>query len=323
MKGAERRLHYYDIEVGTNKQDASPPPMKDVMMTILARFADGKVSHVINKKTATLEIGDMRIDEDEGYALLLVRISDTTAPDAYLSDPQKGTFRIVRKRDGEGRGYGAHLIIALNGNEGAPNTYRALLEKNTGLHRSHVSRLLQAVLRSLYQEDDTVFSCDHVGGQKTREGHPKRVKFRPMLEFTGQPSETLVQELEDGTLKDIALIHNEQKQQLSGRAWLEKQESILKVKVKPNNQLKHVWQNLKAVLSDQAQQGYERARIKFKNTDGDVETIEVDTASGNTLFDDRYVKSRRITDIAPPLDESADAIVEHFAEKLIELLLEV
>jgi len=322
MKGAERRVHYYDIEVDTNKKDASPPSMADVMKTILARFQEGKVSHEINKKTATLEIGDMRIDEDDGYALLLVRISDTTAPDPYLSHPQKGTSRVVRKEDGEGRGYGAHLIVALNANDGVPNTYRALLEKNTGLHRSHVSRLLQAVLRTLYQEDETVFSCDHIGGQKTRDGLPKQVNFRPMLEFTGQPSETLVQELEAGTLKDIALIHNEQKQQLGGKAWLEKQESILKVKVKPNNQLQHVWKNLKAVLSDQAKEGYERARIKFKNTDGDTETVEVDTASGNTLFDDRYVKSRRIAEIDPPLDESADAIVDHFAEKLVDLFLE-
>ncbi|MEO1610472.1 MAG: hypothetical protein AAFR90_14300, partial [Pseudomonadota bacterium] len=73
---------------------------------------------------------------------------------------------------------------------------------------------------------------------------------------------------------------------------------------------------------EQAENGYERARIKFVKYDGDTETVDIDTASGNTLTHDLYVKSNRISDIDPPLDESSDKIVDHFALKIIELFLE-
>jgi len=322
MRGAERRVYYYDVELGTNKKDASPPPMVDVINAIATRYEESKASHSINKDTATLEIGDMLIDEEEGHALLLVQISDRTAPDPYLSNPIEGTSRVVRKEEGEGRGFGAHLLVSLTAEPETPNTYRVLLEKNTGLHRSHVNRLLHAILRTLYQEDPTVFTCDHAGGQRTREGLPKQVEFRPMLEFTGHPSESLIQELEQGELKEISLIHNEQQGPLGGRAWLQKEERILKVKAKFTNRVRNVWQNLQAVFAAQAQAGYEHARIKFKTQDGESASVDIDTATGNTLLHDKYVKSRRITDIDPPMDESSDEIVEHFATKLIELFSE-
>jgi hypothetical protein len=137
-----------------------------------------------------------------------------------------------------------------------------------------------------------------------------------MLEMTGHPSENFVSELEAGTLKDIVLVHNEQEGQLGSRSWLRKQERTLKVKPQSTENVpSKVWQYLKGTLSGEAEH-FEKARIKFKTADGAIVTVEVDTGSGNVVHDDRYVKSRRITEIDPPLEESSETLVSHFVEQM-------
>src|SRR5262245_4405148 len=126
MNGQERRIYFYDLGVGTNKEAASSPPLSEIVQVIETRFKQGKSTHAINKSTAVLEVGDIRIDDDQGTAVLLLRISDKTAPDPYLSNPEKKSSRVIRKEEGEGRGYGAHLVLSLREDEGRPHHYLAL-----------------------------------------------------------------------------------------------------------------------------------------------------------------------------------------------------
>lgn len=321
MHSSKRLIYFYDIEVGVNKEGAQPPPMRDVIEALAARLAAKKAVHAINRETAYLEIGEIQISDKHDYALLLVKISDTTAPNAYYSDPAKGTSRIVKKRDGEGRGFAAHVIISLEEVAGRPNTYLTLLEKNQGLHRSHVIRLLQAVLRGQYKEDDNPFQCPDVSGARGKDGQPKMIKFRPMLEFTGHPSETLLAELATGVLKGITILHSHPQQTVSGHPWLEQSEDLLRFKATSTKPIKNIWNEMKSFFAKQSTAGYEKARVRFKKPDKTTETIEFNTATGNVL-DDRYVKSRLISDIKPPMDDGSDAIVPHFAVLIEKELLE-
>jgi hypothetical protein len=252
---------------------------------------------------------------------MFLRIADMTAPDAYFSNPTAGTSRVARKRKGEGRGFGAHLLVSLEEEPGRPHTYLTLLEKNHGLHRSHVERLLQAVLRGQYKEDDEPFSCPDPSGARDKEGKPKMVTFRPMLDFTGHPSETLLEELGAGVLKGISIVHAHHKQEVDGRPWLEASEDILRFKAKSAKPIKNIWNEMKAFFAQKAGAGYERARVKFQKADKTKETVEFDTATGN-IVDERYVKKRLIKGISPVMDDSADAIVDHFAALMEEQLVE-
>lgn len=321
MHSSKRTIYFYDLRVGANKKAATAPPMRDIIKALQDRVAEKKAIHAINNDTAFLEIAEIHVNEKQDYALLLLRISDTMAPDAYFSNPAAGTSRVVRKKKGEGRGFGAHLIISLNEEAERPDTYLALLEKNQGLHRSHVQRLLQAVLRGQYKEGNEPFTCPDASGARDREGLPKMITFRPMLEFTGHPSETLLAELESGVLKGISIVHSHQKQALSGRPWLEASEDILRFKATGTKPIKNLWKEIKAFFSDNANDGYERARVKFQKADKTNETVEFDTASGNIL-DDKYVKTRLIKDISPLMDDSSDTIVEHFSALMEKELLE-
>lgn len=320
MKNNERRIYYYDASVKSSSKYANPPNMDEVIAAIKVQFDKGRAKHSILKGSATLEIGDISIDNERCFAILLVRISDTAAPDAFFSDPIKGTSRVERKQAGEGRGYAAHVLISTVETSGAPNNYLMVLEKNTGLHRHHIVRLIQAVLKDLYKREPDRFACDHIGGQRYK-GAPKRVNFRPMLELLGHPSKSLVQELEKGTLKEVSLIHSEEGSQLGGKPWLKTQEKVLKVKASISNPIHNMWNQLVEVLKQQSENGYERARIKFKKDDNEHISLDIDTATGNSL-DDRFVRTSRISDVKPLLDESSDLIVKHFADRMISLFLE-
>jgi hypothetical protein len=322
MQSDQRRVHFYDMRVATNKKKAAtPPPMAEIVKALSDRVAEKKGIHAISNNRAFLEIADIRIDEKLNYALMLARIADMTAPDACFSNPTAGTSRVARKRKGEGRGFGAHLMVSLEQEPGRPHTYLTLLEKNHGLHRSHVQRLLQAVLRGQYKEDDEPFSCPDPSGARDKEGRPKMVTFRPMLEFTGHPSETLLEELQAGVLKGINIIHAHHKQEVGGHPWLEASEDILRFKATSAKPIKNLWKEMKAFFAENATEGYERARVKFQKPDKTKESVEFDTATGN-IVDDKYVKTRLIQGISPLMDDSADAIVDHFAALMEEQLME-
>lgn len=297
--------------------------MREVVEALRARVEQKKAIHPINKGTAYLEIGEIRIVDEQNYAIALLRISDTTAPDAYYSNPNTGASRVVRKRKGEGRGFGAHLLISLVEEDGRPNNYLALLEKNQGLHRSHALRLFQAVLRGQYKESEgeEAFECADPSGARDREGRVKMIKFRPMLTFSGHPSEDLLRELEAGILKDITLVHSYEKKTLGSRPWLERKDDLLRFRATSGKPLKDAWSELKAFFGENAKKGYEKARVKFVKPDKTSEFVEFDTTTGN-IIDERYVKTRLISDINPLMDDCSDAILDHFMARLEGELIE-
>lgn len=78
MQSGIRRVYFYDLELGVNKEKATPPPMDDVLRAIKARVDARQAVHPINKRTAHLEIGDMTVDSVNNCAILLLK---------YLTQP--------------------------------------------------------------------------------------------------------------------------------------------------------------------------------------------------------------------------------------------
>jgi hypothetical protein len=151
LSGHERLVYHFLLQVGVNKVAASPPDLRSVLVKIWEAFKAGKASLAINKGTATLDILDMKFDDANDLATLLIRNSDQNGSDVYFSDPAAKTSRIERKKGREGRGFGAHLTISLKPETGRPNLYLAVLERVPNVNSSFVARLLQSILRELYK----------------------------------------------------------------------------------------------------------------------------------------------------------------------------
>lgn len=317
LKNNERLIYFFDLHIDVNKKTASPPNAREVFHVIESAFKASRASLQVNKKTATVQVTDIRFDDTQDIVTLYVRYADRRGADVYFADTDANTSRIERKKAGEGRGFGAHLSVSLSQQAGSPNTYLAMLEKANGVNSTLVLRLLQSILRELYRADENLFTCDDISGARDRNGSPKKVGFRPMLELRGLPSEQFISDLEEGSLQEIHLIEDKESKQFGAHPWLHEKQNVLRLAAGAGVPgVSQLWNNLKGVFSAEAKKGYNKARIKFRRADGQADTVEVDAETG-TLLDQRYVKAKRIGDVDPPLDECADAIVPHFAQ-LIE-----
>ncbi|OHV83314.1 hypothetical protein [Ensifer sp. LCM 4579] len=313
MKANERLIYFFEIQVSTNKKTASPPLLVDVIGKLKEALNVSDASLEINKKAAVVEVVEINVNDDAQVATVFIRCSDKNGADVYFANPQLKQSRVERKKEGEGRAFGAHLSISLIPRTLGGNVYCAMLEKVNNVSSTLVARLLQAILRRQYQANPNLFTCDDISGARTRDGRPKQVGFRPMLDFSGLPSDQFIADLEEGTLKEVQLIEEREAKQVGARPWLVEDQQVLRLTAHNSaGVVDRLWDNLTALFAEKAKEGISRARIKFKRADGQMDTVDVDPETGG-LLDQRYVKAKKITDIDPPLDECAEGIVAHFA----------
>lgn len=312
MKSDERVVHFFDLAISTNKQRAAPPNSIDVFGKLKESIGSKSAVLEINAGQSVLDLADIKFDISKNTVSLYIRHTDKKAADVYFADTVAGTSRIERKKDAEGRGFGAHFSVSLKPETGAAQRYRVVLERVPGVNSSLIIRLLQHILREMYREDENLFTCDDISGARDRRGNAKKVGFRPMLALNGLPSDQFIADLEAGYLKDITLFEAIPSRQFGGRGWLTEQQRTVNLAVRsgaPGTGC--LWNELLSLFSQQAQIGFSRARIRFKRQDGQADAIDIDAATGD-LLDQRYVKSKKIANIVPPLDECADRSVPHF-----------
>lgn len=315
MKSTERLIYFFELLVDVNKEAASPPLLTAIVEKLSEAFNASKAVLELNKGTGSIEILDMNVDENRQLVTFYFRHADKNGADVYFADPKAGTSRIERKRAGEGRGYGGHFTVSLIPRAGSQDVYAAMLEQAPGVNSSLVTRLLQSILRVMYQANPKLFVCDDISGARDRNGAPKQVGFRPMLSLRGLPSQQLIADLERGTVQEVQLIEDRQGAQFGARQWLREDAKVVKLKVvDPARAVQNMWDNLTTVFRERnAADNVNRARIKFKRVDGETDSVEVDAETGDIL-DRRYVKAKRISDLDPGLDECSDGIVPHFAQ---------
>ena len=321
MKARERLVYFFEVQVKTNKEKASPPPLSEVIEKLIEAHDAGNATLLINKKTATVEIVEIRLDAARKLATFFLRCSDMNGADVYFANPDLKQSRVERKREGEGRAFGAHFSVSTAPREIGGSIYGAVLEKANNLSSTIVTRLFQSILRIQYQANPNLFTCDDISGARTRDGKPKQVGFRPMLELSGLPSEQFIADLEEGTLKEIQLIEQQEERQVGARPWLVENQKVIKLAAKNAGAIAGLWGDLTGLFAEKAQDGINRARIKFVRADGQTDTVDIDPETGG-LLDQRYVKAKTISAIDPPMDECAEGIVQHFAEIIEAELVE-
>lgn len=322
MKATERLIYFFEMQIATNKAAASPPPLREVIAKIGEGVAADDAAFEIDNKTATVEVVEVKIDDERQLATLFIRFSDKDGADVFFANPQLRQSRVERKREGEGRAFGAHLSVSLTPRAVGGSVYCAMLERANGVSSSIVVRLLQSILRRQYKADPNLFTCDDISGARTRDGRPKQIGFRPMIEMAGLPSDQFIADLEEGTLKEVQLIEQREAKQVGARPWLVEDQKVIRLSAQNSGGvIEEIWNDLKGLFAEKAEEGFDRARIKFKRADGQMDTVDVDPETGG-LLDQRYVKAKKVSGINPPMDECADAIVPHFAAIIEAELIE-
>lgn len=318
MKGTERNIYYYDVMVERRAVHAHVPRLLDLANVWRARFEVGACSNERENGAVAYRVGDIRIDLQHNTLSMLIRRVDRNAADAVYSHIQTGRMRVARKRNNEGGDTAAHLTISLAAQAGYPNTYLCMLEGMSGISHRHVQSLLNTILRLACSDNRTLFEYDDPAGARRRDGTPKRHPFVPHVEFRGHLSETVIRDLERGTISRIELVAAQARAQLGGDQYLVEDEYALKIRVDRNLPQQNRFRRLVAAMQTK-RAAFQRGRIVFKDEYAKTHTIECDLETG-TPEQQTYIKSFIIRNIDPPLAQSSEQIVDRLLAGMVREL---
>lgn len=320
LKSSERSFFFFEVEVVSGKAGA-PIPSMNALVEIWKRYFDaGRARQAIRRSAAHLILGDMSQDTANGTTTILVRLSDSQAPNAVYSNVVTDTFTEHVKGAADGNDMGAHVLLSTKQEIGKPNVYFAMVENVPGLAYGEVRRLLNRVLRYQYHDDISAFTYPDPHGKKKRDGTDLTHDHLPRLEFRGRPSSTFIADLQRGKISGISVVKDEQVAPVAGVSYLTKRTSELKFGIDHSNATQNIWDDIKRVFRSQATE-YPKGKVSFKlpNQPRGV-TVTIDSATGAPLSE-MYIQSILLKQIAPLLSNSSRRIVAHLVALAMPHLL--
>lgn len=316
MRRTEREVFTYDIAVRSRSKLAVPPPLEEVLVALSTSVANNLALIERDRGSLIYRIGEIRMDHATQTATLLIRRGDTNASNAVYSDRRTGASRVAERRDDEVGDRAAHLVVSMTPEVARPGRYLAHLEGVPGIGHRVVQSLLNKAIRNAIIGHHASFTYDDPAGARDRQGNLKTHAFQPLIELLGHPKDSLIQDLEQGTVSEITLIDGRPKGLLGGNQYLDEKEHRIKVSVSgglpQNNRLASL---LAAAQTRRA--SYQTAAIRFKDPAGHNRTIRFDLDTGNPE-QQQYIASYDVVGIAPPMDDSSDTIVDRFADRMKE-----
>ena len=315
MQNNRRQFYIFDLELAARKAGASVPTMNEIV-PILQRMHAAARTYKIRSQTATMLIGDIDVNSAQQFVTLLIRMSDTTAPNSVYSDPVAGQFTEHQKTGSMGSDFGCHVLISTEPEQGYPNTYTCAIERIPGLPFDLTRRLLSKLLNYEFHENSASFTYTHPAGGLTQQGEPRTDRCCPHVELRGRPSDNLISDINNGVLSGVTLVKAEPVTPIAGAAFLTKTASELKLGVNHNNLPANLWNALKAALQ-QNSSNYGTAKVTYKVPHSTrIVTVEIDTSTGAPLAD-LYVLNFELTNISPFLAQSAKAVVAHLRDAAV------
>jgi hypothetical protein len=312
MQNNRRQFYLFDLELAARKAGAVLPTMNDVV-PVLQRMQSTGRTYRIRNQTATMLIGDIEVDVPQQSVTLLVRMSDTSAPNSVYSDPSAGQFTEHLKTGTVGSDYGCHVLISTTPEQGLPNIYTCAIERIPGLPFNLTQRLLSKLLNYEFHDNAFSFTYPHPAGGLDKHGQPRTERCCPHVELRGRPSDSFINDINNGRLSGVTLVKAEPVSHIAGATYLKRSTSELKLDIDHNNLPADLWASLKSALS-QNSSNYGMARLTYKIPGSTrMVTVEVDTNSGSPLTE-LYVRNFELTNISPFLAQSAKKVVGHLRD---------
>lgn len=266
-------------------------------------------------------LSDIQITEKR--LILLVNISDPSAPDAVSSDPESKSRVVHAKPPGHGGEHSAHVVINLTPEKG-DNYYLCVVEAvfGSGLHLTSILKFLKHLIRKCKAEFPAEYLIPNNNGARDKKGNPLMVHLLHDLELQGHPSDDFQKDLEGGTLSAIQLLNFSKE----GAIWdeqggiVERQRTVdLRPKPDMIGSLGSAIRKLRANVT-RADQEYKHIRIKFKTEAGVDKDATISTTTGNLVASEKYVKRHPIE--APLVNTSSFDTINSFIIKEVLMLME-
>ncbi|MXO46852.1 hypothetical protein GRI69_01070 [Erythrobacter vulgaris] len=307
----QRNVLFFDLMVTRRAKHAPYPDIKRLAdLWIDAAQNPSFPVKAFEKGTVTYLVKDAEIDVAKETVTLLIEASNKNAPNASYLDHDKRSKRDFLKRDPEGSGHSAHLVVSLKQQGGQPHTYLALLEDVPMMPIHRVKSVLNFIISQLCKADPSKFEFTPPGGSKVAK------PYIPRIEFGGHVSDRFQTDIETAKIHAIRLLAPASNQTLGQGGHLAYGEHELEIKVKNRPVKGQTWTTLRGAFTANKSK-FPEARISFQPEDGGKSTsVRVDTATGQIIGKD-YVRFLKFGSITPPLDSTAlDKIAQGFANRV-------
>ncbi|ESY62935.1 MULTISPECIES: hypothetical protein [Mesorhizobium] len=312
MQNNRRQFYIFDLELAARKAGATVPTMNDIVPVLQQMHTTARI-YSIRSQTATMLIGDIDVDAAQQFVTLLIRLSDTSAPNSVYSDPASGHFTEHVKTGSVGSDYGCHVLISTAPEQGLPNIYTCAIERIPGLPFDLTQRLLSKLLNYEFHDNPLSFSYPHPAGGLNQQGQPRTDRCCPHVELRGRPSNSLINDINNGSLSGITLVKAETVTPIAGAAFLTKSKSELKLEIDHNNLPANLWNSLKNALHlNSTDYGTAKVTYKIPSSTRTV-TVEIATSTGTPLTD-LYVMNFELINVFPFLAQSAKNVVAHLRD---------
>lgn len=320
MKSNERTAKYFDCIVtayatrrGQGTQNLPPLPLADLLQHLELRILTAAPFLRSNRgRTETWHISDIKLKPDHSKAIILVNRSDRLGADQAISDPVAGEFLVAQKRNNQGNASSAHIAVLLKPVK--PNTYLTVVEEATGIGTKDVAQIMSQMLNKSRAEDNTFFMVNDPSGDPAL-----ALAARYSFNFVGHPSDDFINELETGQIQGIELSDFQARDQAFDEdGYTVEKKKIIELSVV--NTGSSIRKFIDAICESADRQDFASLRVKFKDSNNYLRSVEIDSRSKNLVNEERFIKKARVEGFGGRLNTGYDVVHPEIRDKLWGLI---
>lgn len=323
MKKSERMIQFFDLILdGITKSSAiknpiSPPRNIEELMGDIEKIREANKARVIKKHQGVLQelrLEDMETREDCWVLLINVVDPSEAHPVTQVLAGNDDDRQGIELSDKRGMERSSHVVIykQSDGNK----SHLALFEQNRYLSFSRAISFVNNLAREaakMYKED---YSRPHPSGEQG-----KTIWSCCRFRYLGHPSDSFVEELENGVLSNVRLMAG--MEQVAGFD-AKKQPELKGTEILVDTNKKIVLQSggnqglLKKVLGYAQELHISQAKVVFTDAEGTGHTALVDAETGKLFKEEKYVKKKKIAGFGD-LRTSFPVIHDGIRDKMLAL----
>lgn len=326
MQSSEFRwVYFYDFNLKSYPIDAPVFEIEDVFNKIERTWKNGNAVNQYRNKELTIRLKDFK--KVQGFAVLLIHVSDIKATDPAFSNIQTGDVRVEEKKPDEGIGAACHVIFSTDCINKKKGWHLSIIEEVVGIPKSTIEQFLTHLLKK---------SCS-TNFKKPGKENNRDLICRPMAVFNGHASSTLKNSLSNSSLQGITLLNHNEGKFIDDDEELLMSEQVIKLKVTGAPTGNKAIDIIKFATEYGKKQNFDEVRVQYSEVVG--EEVKKDS-KGETKI--RQVKKQRtvpfsskevdianllftkseMVDLNDPIGQCEDKIHKELSNKMKKLLSE-
>ncbi len=317
----EREILFFDLKpktISRKFKNLQPLDAKFLFIQLEKLFKKGTAFRQIKNKTETLYIADIQCKDN--LAQILINRSDKNVTDVVFSDVEKKKRRVIKKEDGEGNDYSAHIVWTLERVDGLPDTYLFLLELSPGLGSRKIESFINYLLRKAKKDNPRDFSIKSPEGNVDSKGRIVKINVSYKIELHGHISDQFKEELERGRITFLELYTPKHNIPFDDYSYTTERKKALQLTISNSGKLASKISLIKSICNRASSEGLEYLKVRFVTNENINRTAHIYTNTANLASDFLFIKKKRITNLSNAFLSSYDRLNDEIISNMIRLL---